>query len=84
LERLALPASLNLLASHFGKKRAPPALADQPVYAGHDILGQGNAGSLGRHLCHTNSVTRIRIRAAQTVFLRLLVNALSRSTTRIS
>jgi hypothetical protein len=57
LERLALPASLNLLASYFGEKRAPPPLADQPVYAGHDILRQDHVGSLGRCLCHTTSVT---------------------------
>ena len=57
LERLALLASLDLLPSYFGEKRAPPALADQPVYAGHDILGQDNVGSLGQYLCHTFSVT---------------------------
>jgi len=60
LERLALPASLNLLASHFGKKRAPPRLpASLSMPA--TTSSAGNAGSLGRHLCHTNSVTRIRI-----------------------
>ena len=57
LKRLALPASLNLLASYFGEKRAPPALADQAVYAGHDILGQDYVGSLGQCLYHTTSVT---------------------------
>jgi hypothetical protein len=57
LERLALAASLNLLASYFGEERTPPALADQAVNAGHDILGENNVGSPGQCLYPTTSVT---------------------------
>jgi len=56
-QSVALLAALDFIASHFGQKRTPAALADELVDVGNQVNRKDDVGSSAYSLRHTLSVT---------------------------